>query len=86
MFNRRIHSAYNYPRMGMPRHHTVHPLMMWDIGPHMHNRYYRRYTTPRFYHYPFFYGYRMPYYRRYGFGGGLGIILALLFLSYFLVF
>ncbi|MDO5139627.1 MAG: hypothetical protein Q4D71_14350 [Oscillospiraceae bacterium] len=86
MYNRNFHSSFGRPGMGMHGHGPMHSPHMGYHGPHFGGRYYRRpMISPMYNPNPFMFGYRRPYYRSYGFGGGLGIVIALLFLSFFLM-
>ena len=84
MYNRNIHSSFGRPRMGMHGYGPMHSPHMGHHGPHFGGGYYRRPMIFSMHHpHPFMYGYRRPYCRSYGLGGGLGIIILLLLLSFF---
>lgn len=83
MHNRGFHSSFGHHGMGMHGHGPMHSPHMGYHHPSFGMNYYHR---PMYNPAPFMFGYRRPYYRSYGFGGGLGLILILLFLARIFMF
>lgn len=86
MYNRGFHSSFGHHGMSMHGHGPMHSPHMGYHGPH-YGGYYHHPVAPRMYNpAPLMFGFGRPYHRSYGFGGGLGIILVLLFLARLLMF